>query len=229
MSPMGVETSTEVMAVAVRPSGVSTRTLFLLVVVVSLALSWVTNEFVLTSAVYHRLFDAQLETTRIDQNLDITRRYALWGYLLLPLVLWVRLAFVALSLQMVALLALIELPFRDLFRATVLAFFALIYGNAIRVLWLLRLGEDQLDAAQLNVVPGSLAHFLLSPQESPSLVYGLTSLLNPWELIWATVLILALRATDRIAGGRAALLVGAVWSMFALLQVGVGAFLTGIG
>jgi hypothetical protein len=213
---------------ASRQGRVPTRYLFLLAVVASVALTWATNEFVMTRTVIHNLLGSQLDASQIDQNFDVTRGYTVWGYLLLPLVLWARIALVALFVQMVGLLATAELPFRGAFRAATWAFFGLLYGNVVRVVWLLRLGEGNIDAAALNVTPGSLAHFLMPAQESPSLVYNLASLLNPWELIWALILFFALRATGRIRTAGAAGLVAVVWTLLALFQIGVVAFMAGL-
>ena len=207
---------------------VPTRHLFLIVVLASLAVAWATNEFVMTRGVYHNLLRSQLDALRIDQNFDLTRRYAVWGYVLMPLVLWARIALVALFVQMIGLVALIEIPFRELFRAATWAFYGVIYGNVIGVLWLVRVGEANIDAAAMNVTPGSLAHFFMPAQESPSLLYGLASQLNPWELIWALILFIALRATRRIGTAGAAILVGVVWTMFALFQIGLATFLAGV-
>lgn len=134
--------------------------LFVLVTAASLLLSWVMNEFVMTREVYHTVMGEQLDARRIDEYLDLSRRYAIWGYLATPLVLLVRIGFVALLLQTTLLVTLAEVRFMDLFRAGTTAFSAMLYGTAIHTGWLLWLGEAEITKTTLSIRPGALSNFM---------------------------------------------------------------------
>src|SRR5690606_12460155 len=97
--------------------GIATWQLFIAFSILSIVLAWAEQEFVMTREVYQRLLEPRLADEQIDAQFDLVRRYAVWGYLTLPLFLLARVAGVALVMQMICLVAAREVPFRVLFRA----------------------------------------------------------------------------------------------------------------
>jgi hypothetical protein len=202
--------------------------LFALLSLAGIALAWANNEFVMTREVYHNVMGKQLDRDRIDAHFSLMQQMAAWGYAAVPLVLWVRIALVALTVQMLALLALKEIPFRQLFRAASWAFCGILYGTVVRVLWLVRLGPGEITEQTLAVTPGSVAALLMEPGQAGSLSYTLLSLLNGSELVWAAILAVCLVRGARVGKAGAVGLVACTWLLLALLQGGLAAYLSGV-
>lgn len=202
--------------------------LFAAVSLVAVLLAWLNNEVVMTRDVYHTVLGSQMDADRIDAQFDLMRRMSLWGYAAVPLVIWLRVALVALTVQMVGLLFMTEIPFRQVFRAASWAFVGILYGTALRVGWLARLGPEGITEATLTTVPDSLASLLLEPEQVGSLAHVFMSMLNLGELVWAGVLVLCLTRTKRVGTMAAVGLVVGTWMLLALLQGGISAYLTGV-
>ncbi len=116
---------------------------------------------------------------------------------------------------------MVELPFRQLFRAASWAFVGILYGTAIRVAWLVRLGASEITETTLSTVPDSLAALLLGPEKAASVSYIALSTVNLGEIIWIGVLAYCLVRTGRVGRAAAAGLVLVAWMLLATLQVGV--------
>ena len=106
--------------------------LLALVIALNLIVLWFSNEYVLTRETYQRLLSDRLEASRVDEYFDFARRLRIWGYVLTPPVVVVRVGFMALALQLALLLLLIEVPIGRLFRLALWAFLALLAGTAVR-------------------------------------------------------------------------------------------------
>ncbi|HET6763646.1 MAG TPA: hypothetical protein VFH27_08235 [Longimicrobiaceae bacterium] len=202
--------------------------LFAAVSLVSMALAWANNHWVMTREVYHRVLGGQLDASRIDAQFDLMRQMSTWGYVAVPLIIALRIGLVAMTSQMVALLGGVEIPLRQTFRAAAWGFVAVLYGSGVRVMWLARQTADGLDAHTLSVTPGSLAAVLLPAEQSASLLYVMLSLVSVWELGWAVALGVSLARTGRIGRGGAAAVTLATWALLTLLQAGISAYLTGV-
>ena len=126
--------------------------LFGLLVVASAVLAWAENEFVMTPEVYRNILGSQLEAERLDAQIDMMSRFRGWGYLAIPGMLWLRVAFITLLVQMFCLLGTIEIRFGRLFRIAAIAFIADLVGSANRLVWLVRQGPSAIDAASLGVM-----------------------------------------------------------------------------
>ena len=64
--------------------------LLALVVALNLIVLWFSNEYVLTRETYQRLLSDRLEASRVDEYFEFARRLRIWGYVLTPLVVVVR-------------------------------------------------------------------------------------------------------------------------------------------
>lgn len=202
--------------------------LFLALALAAMLLSWLNNELVMTREVYHTLLGKQLDRDRIDAHFDLMQQMSKWGYLAIPLVLWLRIALVALTVQMVGLLGMVEIPFRSLFRAACWALTGLLYGIALRLIWLTRQGAEAITERTLAMTPGSVAAFVLDADQAGSLTYILLSMLNVGELVWAGILVFCLVRTGRTGWAGATAVTLAAWTLLAFLQGGVAAYLVGV-
>jgi len=109
--------------------------LLALVIALNLIVLWFSNEYVLTRETYQRLLSDRLEASRVDEYFDFARRLRIWGYVLTPLVVVVRVGFMALALQLALLLLLIEVPIGRLFRLALWAALALLAGTRPPFRW----------------------------------------------------------------------------------------------
>ena len=203
--------------------------LFGLLVVASAVLAWVENEFVMTPEVYRNILGSQLDAERIDAQIDMMSRFRGWGYVTIPVMLWLRLAFIALLVQMFCLLGTIEIQFGRLFRIAAIAGIADLVGSANRLVWLVRQGPSAIDAATLGVMPGSIAGFFLERPQGASGLYTLLSQVNMFELGWAGLMVLGLTGTRRVGTAGAVLVTGGVWALVTFLQFAVALFMQHMG
>ena len=203
--------------------------LFGLLVVASAVLAWAENEFVMTPEVYRNILGSQLDAERIDAQIDMMSRFRGWGYLTVPVMLWLRLAFVALLVQMFCLLGTIEIQFVRLFPIAAIAFVADLLGSANRLVWLVRQGPSAIDAATLGVMPGSIAGFFLQRPQGASGLYTLLSQVNMFELGWAGLMVLGLTGTRRVGTAGAVLVTGGVWALVTFLRFAVALFMQYMG
>lgn len=203
--------------------------LFGVLIVASAMLAWAEDKLVMTPEVYHNIFGSQLEAERIDSQIDTLSRFRGLGYLAIPVMLWVRVAFVALLVQMFCLLGTIEIRFGRLFRIAAVAFVADLVGSANRLVWLVRQDPSAIDAATLGVMPGSLAAFLLEPPHSASGLYTVLSRVSVFELGWIGLMVLGLTGTKRVGAAGAVLVAGGVWGLVTFLQFAVATYMQHVG
>src|SRR5258705_1728592 len=130
--------------------------LLALVMALNLIVIWFFNEYVLTPETFQPLLSDRLEASRVDEYFEFARRLRIWGYVVTPLVVVVRVGFMALALQLALLLLLIEGPIGRLFRLALSASLALLAGTAVREDLVARLDTATLSLGSLHVVPGSL-------------------------------------------------------------------------
>jgi hypothetical protein len=203
--------------------------LFGLLVVASAVLAWAENEFVMTPEVYRNILGSQLGAERIDAQIDMLSRFRGWSYLTIPGMLWLRVAFIALLVQMFCLLGTIEIRFGRLFRIAAIAFISNLVGSANRLVWLVRQEPSAIDAASLGVMPGSIAAFFLETPSGASGFYTVLSQANVFELGWVGLMVLGLTGTRRVGTTGAVLVTGGVWALVTFLQFAIAMYMQHVG
>lgn len=203
---------------------IKTWQIFLVVAAVQILVTWILNEQVMTREVYQNLLADQVGAARADDVFDFTRRLNLWGYVLAPVVLGLRLGVVALFVQLVLLLGMAEVRYRHVFRAALLAFTAVLYGDAIRIglLWL----EDPAQITQqvLSLTPLALSNFM-DPQAHRASTYALANMVSAFDVAWWLIFAETLRHPARISRVAALSAVAAVGVLATLFQWGVMTYL----
>lgn len=206
----------------VRPDKSSLRLkttyLFLAVSAATIAVTWYFNTFVMTREVYHTLLGDQMGAERVDQFFNLLRQRTYWSHGLIPLVVLVRVGFVALMLQLVLLLMAIEAPLARLFRCALWAFGVLLVEAAARALSLSFMSAAQINQTVLSTNPVSLGYWVLSSRESSELAIALAPL-TLTEAAWLVILIVLLAETARLRMKAAAIAATSVWLLSALVQV----------
>ena len=202
--------------------------IFVLIACLWLAVSAYTNERVLTPEAMAGLLDrttgVEMSATQLDQ---IGRRQR-WGYPLLPVLLVIRVAAVALSLQLFSMLVAHPLPYREAFRASLWGFMAVIYGNFVRMLRLDLIPLQSVTRADLGVVPDSLAALTMGSVESVTVLYATLSVLSLHDAFWIAIVVAHLHAFAGL-GRRAAIGIAvSAWMATASARVGAQALVIGI-
>lgn len=200
-----------------RPT-LKTAYLFLAVSAATVAVTWFFNTFVMTREVYHTLLGDQMEAERVDQFFNLLRQRTYWSHGLIPLVVVVRVGFVALLLQLVLLLMAIETPLARLFRCALWAFAVLLVEAAARALSLSFMTGGQITQTVLSTNPVSLGYWVLSSREPSELAIALAPV-TLTEAAWLLILIVLLTETAGLRMKTAAIAAASVWLLSALVQV----------
>lgn len=158
--------------------------LFVLLCTLYVALSLITNDLILTDAVYYRSLGEQLTTERIRDVLALQERYVWIGYALTPLVLTIKMGYTALCLAIGAILAGYErLTFIRTFKAALAAEGIFVIALVVRVVWGLWVLDVQTVEDFSTFAPLSVLTFFNADSLPQWAVYPL-QLLNVFELLY---------------------------------------------
>ena len=188
-----------------------------------MALAFYTNERVLTPQVLANLATGEGGMLMAPDQMATLQRLEWLSYGLLPVMLALRVAITALILQLFAMLLSAEIGYRDLFRASLWGFSAVLYGMFIQMVRLDLLGPG-ITVAELTVVPDSLAALILNPAPTLSMGYSALSLLSIHGLLWIGIIFSYLRFERRLTPRPALLVPLAGWGTISLAQLGLQAF-----
>src|SRR5881396_2876097 len=150
--------------------------LLALVIALNLIVLWFSNEYVLTRETYQRLLSDRLEASRVDEYFDFARRLRIWGYVLTPLVVVVRVGFMALARLSVvpASLASVTMDLED-FRAPLYGLLSFV--NPFELAWCAIMAAGIADGKKLK--PVTAASVVVSVWMTVTiLAWGLLSFLN---------------------------------------------------
>ena len=170
-----------------------------------MALSFYSNERVLTPQVLAHLAAQGGGMEMTAGQVDDLQRLEWLSYGLLPLFLALRIALTALVLQLFTMLLSAEIAYRELLRASLWGFGAVLYGMFVQTVRLDLIGPD-LTISELSVVPDSLAALIWNP--APTLtIHG---------LLWIGIIFTYFRFECRFAPRRALLVPLAGWTTISL-------------
>lgn len=188
-----------------------------------MALALYTTERVLTPQVLANLATQSGGMAMAPDQVNALQRLEWLSYGLLPVMLAGRVAFTALVLHLFAMLLSTEIGYRDLFRASLWGFSAVLYGMFVQTLRLDLLGPG-LTIRELTVIPDSLAALFLDPAPSITMGYSALSLLSIHGLLWIVIIFTYLRFERRLTSGRALLVPLAGWATISVAQLGLQVF-----
>ena len=201
-----------------------TYQLFLLLLFLNILILWYYDNYVMTREVYHHLLSNQLETSRIDQFIDLVNRFKIWKYILAAPLLWLRITVITLLLQFPLLLKFIDVPFNKIFRWVTQATFVLTFGSFIKIIWLSQLPVEQMTQTTLAIMPGSLSNFVKIANYSSSAV-TLFNQISIFEILWCLVVYRGLSCVKKIQKIDAALIVCGIWTFLCVFQWALIAYL----
>lgn len=198
--------------------------LFGILTVVSLALVWANNEFVMTKDVLSSLTGNPQNTVQLDMQYETVRRMSLWGFAMAPLQMLFRIGVAALVVQIACLLGGKEIPYGRLFRISAVAFGAILFGSCLQILWIARQPAVAITRASLGIVPDSLAAWIGTSSDAPTLLYLVLNRASVTSLLWMLLLYWGLRETNRLRAVAAATVTAITWLVMSGLQVGTSLF-----
>jgi len=180
-----MNTFTEVMALKEKTE-LKNWHLFGILTLLMLFNMWLNNNHLMTRGVYHTLLSERMEAQRIDEYFNLISQLSWWSYLLAPILLLARYAFVTMLLQLPLMLRFVEVPFERIFRVVMFASVPLLVGVTIRTLWLLRLSPAEMDETSLSFMPLALTNFL-NFREYQKSAWGFFSNFNLFEGSWCAI------------------------------------------
>lgn len=212
-----------------REGPLSTLWLFCLLATLNLGILAFFNLAVLSDEVLRNVWGGQVSGSLLDSQITRLRQIAGWGYLISPITLAVRIAFVALVLQLVLLLRGSEEEFSVLFQAVALGYFMVILGAFSQAIWLNLLHPSTITPQDFQVVPGSLASLLYSADEAGGALYALFSLLSAYDLGFVAIVALSLPPLSSLGQRGAAVATLITWMIVAALRWSMMVFPAGLG
>lgn len=111
------------------------RLLFVMICLLNILLMVFTKGFVLTKDAYYNSLSEQLSVERIGQLISYSQKWEWIGYFIIPIILLVKLALIAMSLNIGSILLNIRVEFKSLFQIVLLAEPIFILAEIIRNLW----------------------------------------------------------------------------------------------
>lgn len=170
-----------------KPDNTPTWQLFLLMVVSVMIIYGVTQNFIMTNEAFISLYSDRLDVDTINQLYLIGLKYSIWGYLFIPLLLFLRIFLVTSLLQFSFVVRWKNIQFKTLFRIVLIAFSALLLGMMVKTTYLITIPAESLSIENMSYIPISIANFL-KPSNYSSATFGFLSSLNLYELGWCLLI-----------------------------------------
>lgn len=205
-------------AVAAAPwPHLKTRYVFLILLLCEISVSWYYQTQIMTQDAYYALYGDRLDAQRIEDMFDLLKQFRLWGFGMIPLFVWFRVAFIALLLQMPLVFRFIDIPFRDLFRLVTVASFLFVAFELLRLLYLLSIPSTMMTLQDLSWMPLSLAGLpALDPEARGALAF--LSHFNVFEIGFLLLLYVGLVKTRKLKKLDAGLVVFLMWMMIIIMH-----------
>lgn len=203
---------------------IETRQLYLSICIIAVIVSIAFQKFIMTQEVYYSLYGSQMEEYRIDDLIKFTEKFQVWGYIATPLLVWLRIAFVAFLIQLPFMLKYIEIPFNEVFRIAAFAFIVLLSADIVRFFYLYFLPPESITPESLTITPLALTN-LLNKANYSDIAYSILSKINVFEFVWGYVVYRGLYKTGKIIKLDAMIVVLGVWIGILVLVVTINLFI----
>ncbi|MBN2318441.1 MAG: hypothetical protein JXR49_05160 [Acidobacteria bacterium] len=201
-------------------SNTKTRYWFIALLTGVLLNIWLFQNRVLTREVYHALLSDRMESYRIDDYFNSSRKLSVIQYLAAPLILLMKTAVLALFLQFPLTLKLINISFFRIYRAVILAEIPLLASSLIRTLWLMARPVSEIHSKAMMIAPLSLAS-ILRTESYPVHSLSLFNHINIFEAAWLFIITKNLSDKENLSRSDAFLMVLVVWMFIILFEYGL--------
>jgi len=169
-------------------AGVSGWLIFGVILLVYLFFAWVSQEFIYSNSLYYRSYSGTLTNQTIEGILGFQSRFWWTGYAFTPILLLLKFLFASICISIGAMLSMIELKFRDIFKTAMLAEGVFIIAQAIFMVYLY-LNLDDLTLQNISgYYPLSVLYFIgIDNVNVQWLVYPLQTI-NLFEALYIAVI-----------------------------------------
>lgn len=206
---------------------IETWQLYLSISILSILISIAFQKLIMTQDVYYFIYGNQMEEYRIDNLIKFTEKFQVWGCIATPLLVWLRIAFVAFLIQLPFMLKYIEIPFNEVFRIAAFAFMVMLSADIVRFFYLYFLPQESITPESLTVTPLALTN-LLNRTNYSEMVYSILSKINVFEFVWGYVVYRGLYKTGKINKVDSILVVMGVWIGILVLVVAINLLLNSL-
>ena len=210
------------------PKKLKTWQLFIALVTINLIILFIWNKFILTRDVYYSLLSKRMEISRIDDYFNMINKFRIWGYLFTPLLLWFKISFVALLIQLPLMIKFIEIPFKQIFRIVAWANISMVILALVQIIYLLNIQASQFKENTLSFIPLSLIN-LFNNLHFTAAAKGVINSINVFELIWLSIIYKGLSNTGKLEKIDSAILASGVWVGIAIFDFAFLTYLNKIG
>ena len=163
-----------------------TRVIFISASLLYILISVIINEFIISSELYYNTYADRLSIDRINKLIHLKDKWEWTGYILIPLLLFIKLLIITLSIEIGVILLDYKVGFNQIFRVVLIAELVLIIANIVRNTALFFLDFDTFDEIY-NFYPLSVLNLLNADRVNTWLVYPL-KLANIFTVIYFIVL-----------------------------------------
>ena len=166
--------------------GTDTRVIFIFASLLYILISFFINEFIISGELYYNTYADQLSIDRINSLIYLIDKWEWAGYVLIPVLLFIKLLLISLSIEIGVILLDYKASFSQIFRVVLITELVLIIANIVRNTALFFLDFNTLDEIY-NYYPLSVLNLINTKSVNTWLVYPL-KLANVFTIIYFIVL-----------------------------------------
>ncbi len=167
------------------------RLYFLLLCAANMVAIKMNNTLILTDDIYYQTYGEQVAIAKIESFLDLRERISWLAYVFVPIILLIKISFVALCLNIGTLFSNIKLGFKRLFRIALVAELIFVVAGIIRILWLYYVKEIEVLQDVQYFYPLSMINFFSIDTLESWFIYPMVTL-NLFEVAYFMALGLGL-------------------------------------
>ena len=194
--------------------------LFFFITCSYLIITLVTDKFIMTRETYQILLSDKMESYRIDDYYEMLKRFSIYSYLAIPLIIWIKITFIALLLQTLIMLKNIEVSFKEMFKIAAIANIPFIVLGIARITILFLTPKLNYTNELFSSTPGSITN-LLRRENYNEAAYSFLSNINIYEALWILLIYFGLKRLNKIEKSDAFFITSGVWLGLTALQFGL--------
>lgn len=182
------------------------------------------NQYIYTKSLYYITFGNQLPYVKIDQLINEKDQWMWVGYIIVPLVLFIKMVYSSICLSIGCFLSEYKLDFKNIFSIVIVAEICLAFGMIIRIIWLTFMSINNLSDIKY-FGPLSLAQ-LIGSRVIPNYLLYFCQTINIFEIAYWLVLAAGLVAFLKKPFGKMFKLVMSSYGVGLLLWIVFVSYLT---
>lgn len=206
---------------------IKTKHIFIFILLLQISTYYFTRKYIMTREFYIKLLGDRLTMDMIDTQMKISAKFALWGYIFIPVIILFQITFHALLIQFPLLLKLIDIPFKKLFRLSAFAILPFSLLNILKTYRIYQLPADNISQKALAFTPFSI-NSIINPGFYDKNVYQFLGSFHLFWLIWLFILYRGLSITKKVNKIDSVLYPLCIFLFIILLKYGLSSYLTKI-